>query len=261
MNLEQSGSPFPQTLWTLVRCAAGGGVDSAERSAAVGRLVEVYWPAVYSYLRRLGRGREEAAEITQAFFADVALGRGLLAGADQGQGRLRSLLVAALKNYLVDRHRRAAVRGGGVTATVSAERVEYEEGLIAGMNGGRGGGAGGLGASGADGADAAFDRRWALAQVQEALARCERHFRSSGKPRHWVAFEARVVRPSIGLSEAPPMAELAAELGLESAADAAAAVQVVKKRFEALLREVIAETLGEGEDAEGEYGYVTGLLS
>src|SRR6185295_10371417 len=152
MNLEKSGADFPETAWTLVGRA--GSEELAERRAALERLVQVYWPAIYSFIRRSGRGREEASEITQAFFAEVVLGRGLVASAERERGRLRSLMLAAIRNHLKDRARRDSARArAGLIA--GRDALEREEGVLRNMS--------------EMNADAAFDRRWASAVVEEAL--------------------------------------------------------------------------------------------
>lgn len=233
--MDQRRLDFPDTMWTLVDQAAGR--RDVDPRHALGRFMEVYWPPVYSFLRRSGLGREEADECTQAFFADVVLGRRLLDGTDRTKGRLRSLLFAAASNFLADHARRKHARA---KHTASAGRsLDREESRLEKM--------------GDVDARAAFERGWACAVVEEALARCEKHYRASGKEGHWRLFEARVVRPSVASVEAPALVDVATPLGFRTPADAAAAVQVVKKRFGALLREVIQETTSGAEEAEFEY--------
>src|SRR5689334_18402464 len=143
MSLEKTGTPFRTTCWSAVARARSG--DEAERRAALGELIEAYWPPVYAYLRARGVGREAAAEMTQAFFADVVLKRGIFEQAEEGKGRLRSFLLAAVQRYAVDVHRRGEARGNG--RLVPVERLEREDALV----------------DGEGSAERAFDRRWALA--------------------------------------------------------------------------------------------------
>ncbi len=207
-------------------------------------LIRNYWPAVYAYLRRQAIRPEEAGETTQAFFVNVVLTRELFESAEQGRGRLRTLMCTALQRYLVDQRRRESVRQRGAgwalveSMTGDEEGRRREEELLRG------------GAPGP--AEAAFERRWALAQVEEALRRCREHFEGMGKERHWRAFEARVLRPVASMTAPPPLAELAGELRFGTAAEVAAAVQVVKKRLLMLLHGVVAETVEAGEDVETE---------
>ena len=233
---EVVGAGFATTRWTLVGDLRSD--DESVRRAAGERLASVYWPAVYAAARRLAHTRDEAADLTQGFFAEVVLGRRLFLEADPARGRLRSLVLAALRRYATDQWRRGRARA----KTVPLGDFDREEGL--GVEGGAG---------------EAFDRRWVLSLVEEALRRCEAHF-AAGKPGHWALFEARVVRPAVGGCPAGDLCEEARALGFSSAPAAAAAVQTVKRRLEAVLREVVAETLTNGADAEEEYRLVRALL-
>jgi hypothetical protein len=60
------GSPGT-TSWTLVMAA--GGAASPEADEALARLCELYWFPVYAFIRRQGHGSDEAADLTQEFFA------------------------------------------------------------------------------------------------------------------------------------------------------------------------------------------------
>ena len=245
LEMRDTQVKFETTRWTLIEHLRTD--DPAERSRALARLAEIYWPAVYGFLRRRGVARERAEETTQAFFADVVLSRSLFAGAVPDKGRLRSLILAALKRFRIDEHRRSEARGAKVGIKLDVSCIEREERSLR------------LGKSGDADADLEFDRQWAAAQVEEAVRRCRDHFTSSGRARHWELFERRIVDPSVRFTTPLSLAELAPDLGFSSAADAAAAVQVVKKRFDALLRDVVAETVG--DDAETEYRHVIASLA
>ncbi len=242
MGLERTGARFETTRWTLVEALRGE--DEAARQDATVRLVQAYWPAVYGYLRRRGQGREQAAEETQAFFADVVLGRELFGRADRDRGRLRTLVLASLRNY-----QRDAARADGRRAAVSQPPRDAIESVERSM-----------GATGA-GPEEEFDRQWAAAALNEAIARCRAHFEGNGKVAHWRLFEARELAPARGQVAARSMAELAAELGYRSAADAAAAVQTVKKRLLALLEEVVSESSATEEDFEAEIAWMRSAVS
>lgn len=240
MELRQSEATFPDTMWSLVAHAENPSDPLCTKARE--NLARLYWPAVYAFLRRSGRTRTEAEELTQAFFADVVTGRALLAGANAQRGRLRTLVIAALKNYLIDVHRRHASRREDTTWSLDSVQFEHEEQRHA--------------TSTTELPESGFDRRWAAAIVSEALRRCQSHYEATGKASHWKLFERRIVRPLIHPADPPPLAAAAQELGFAAAADAAAAVQVVKKRFDALLREVIAESTAPGEDAEDEWTWL-----
>ncbi len=179
------------------------------------------------------------------FFVDVVLGRGLMMDANKERGRLRSLILKALKNFVIDQNRRERARANG--AVVSLDGLELEEAIIA--------------KSSSSDPDDAFDRRWALANLHEALRRCEEHFRMAEKTRNWEVFAAREILPRRSACEPVPLERLATELGFKSAADAAQAVQTVKKRMLAILREVVAETTSGESEADREFEFILSLLT
>ena len=250
-TLEQTYDRFRTTRWTEIR--ALGQADEVSRQKALDALVTRYWPAVYAHLRAQGESRNAAAELTQAFFAEVVLERGLFDRASQERGRLRTLLLTALRRFRIDQHRRRTARGTNVT--IPLERLLDEDAKLGlrepASPEGRG--------RAAD--PDSFERRWALGLLEEALRRCEAHFRTGGRERHWQLFEARVLRPAATENEPEPLATLAGSLGFDSAALAAAAVQVVKRRTAALLREVVAETLDDEADVDAELAEARRYLS
>lgn len=227
---------FRTTRWSLVDRLRAGEADGRAAADAIAR---IYWPAVYGWLRRHGRREEDASEVTQAFFAKVVVPRRLFERADPGHGRLRSLIIAALKRFLIDLHRRDAARGGSARSVQLAPEPE--------------------GAASRD----LFDQLWATASVAEALRRVEQHFHERGREGHWLAFERRVLGPAIRAVEPPPLPRIYVECGFASPALAAAAVQTVKRRFEAVLREIVAETIAEDSagDVEDEVRHLRTVLS
>ena len=226
---------FMTTRWTLIDRLHSE--KSEVRAGAMNCLTESYWAPVYAWLRHSNRNQDEAAEITQGFFADVVCGRGLFDKADSERGRLRTLILASLKRYLVDRHRREVVRGHGRSVSFDKIQNTIERSL----------------ADAQCSPDELFDRRWALATLERAINRCREHFESTGKPGHWELFDRRTLRPSINTVEPEPLAALAEELRFESTANASAAIQVVKRRMQAIIQEVVAETAHSPEEQEDEY--------
>lgn len=242
MTLERTHAPFQTTHWTLL-----SGLHSADpeaRKAALDVLIRRYWPAVYSWLRCKGFEREEAAETVQHFFAEVVLARDLFGRSEAANGKLRSLVLVALQHFLVDRHRRRVARSEHVV--LSLGDLSAEERIVHG--------------TAAATPDEAYDRRWAVVVLEEALARCEEQLTRNGRHGHWAVFHARVVAPARSGCDARPLTDLAAEEGFASAADAAAAVQVVKRRVLMLLREVAGETASEDQQ-DDEYRRVVALLT
>ena len=102
---------FATTHWTVVLEAQG---ESPAAQAALEKLCRTYWRPIFAFLRRQGLPAEEAEDITQGFFAQL-LKRRDLSAVRREKGRLRSYLLAAVKNFLTDERRRAmaAKRGKG----------------------------------------------------------------------------------------------------------------------------------------------------
>ena len=108
VDLHQSNVDFSPTRWSLIDNLRSGSPD--DHAKALETLSKVYWPAVYSYLRRRGKNRDAASEITQAFFSDVIFQRDLFKQADETKARLRTLILKALENFMIDQHRRSTTR-------------------------------------------------------------------------------------------------------------------------------------------------------
>lgn len=243
MSLFETHAKFATTSWTLV--AALQDKDHPGHGEALAALASRYWPPVYASVRRMGRNCQDAADLTQAFFADVVLGRRLFDQAEAQRGRLRTLLLTALKRFMIDEHRRRKCRPD--EGCFSLDALEREERFLA--------------REPELDPEEAFERRLAVAQLEEVLARCERSLVESGLAKHWAAFDAFVVKPEIHAVARPPLAKVAEELRFASAVHVASALKVVRKRFRLLLREVVAETVIDPADQEAEYRQVVSLLS
>src|ERR1051325_502046 len=172
-----TGGVFPSTQWSLI-AQLQSDEETARRAAS--KLAERCWPPVYAYRMRWGMSRDEAADTTQSFFLDVVMGRGIFERARPEVGRLRSLMRTSLRNYLTDLNRKSKRRHQETIVRLEeSEHEEHIQGTLRGLD-----------------PDAAFDKRWALALFQEAMARCEKHFRRPVLERNWAAFEAWIVQPA-----------------------------------------------------------------
>jgi len=227
---------FQTTDWSLVTLLRSP--SDEDRRRALELIAERSRPPVVAYLLRTGLRQQDADDIAQGFFADVVMGRRLLDQADRRIGRLRSLILTALKRYRIDALRRGArspvntsLERNPDAAPVSDERP-----------------------------DAVFDAEWAASLVAEAVRRCREHFCSHGREAHWRLFEMRELLPATNGLAKPALAEAAEACGFARPADAAAAVQTVKRRALAIFSEVIAETVADARDAEDERAALLGAL-
>jgi DNA-directed RNA polymerase specialized sigma24 family protein len=108
---------FPSTNWPLVVSTRDPAPPKA--AAPMAELCDLYWYPVYAYLRQRGHRADEAEDLTQGFFVHL-LKKRILERAEPHRGRLRSLILACLKNFVANEQsqRRALKRGGLYPAAV-----------------------------------------------------------------------------------------------------------------------------------------------
>jgi RNA polymerase sigma-70 factor (ECF subfamily) len=219
---------FHTTRWTLVRNSLG---DSAEARDALGDLCALYYEPVVSFLNRTGRDRDTARELAHDFFAKVLAGD-YLGEPEQARGRFRSYLLGALKHHLLNRRRDEGreKRGGGM------EQVELEpDHLVAAP-------------------DADFDRGWALAIVERALATLESE--ESHRAEQFAAFKPWLASGEIGESQEAT----AARLGMSGGA-LKVAIHRLRRRFRELVRAEVAATLHDPAELDDEMRHLVEALA
>jgi RNA polymerase sigma factor (sigma-70 family) len=232
---------FATTRWTLV--VAAGAQTRPESRAALAQLCETYWYPVYAYVRRRGHSADDAADLTQAFFAEL-LEKQSLAAADRDRGRFRAFLLTVLKRFLGhERDRaRAQKRGGGrrvVSLDISAAEGRYQ-----------------LEPAHDATPDRLFERRWALTLLEQVLARLADDYAARGKSDLFEHLKVFLT----GSSGAPPYAEVAAGLGMTESA-VKVAVHRLRQRYRDLLHEEIAATIAGPEDVGDELSRLMAALS
>jgi RNA polymerase sigma factor (sigma-70 family) len=224
------GSAFPMTRWSLI---AGARADeSAVVHAALAQLCEHYWHPIYAFLRRSGHHQQDAEDLTQSFFASL-LGREVFARVNSEGGKLRTYLLASLKNHLAN-ERRAAGRqkrgGGAVAIPIDSEESErrIEKELVDEMT-----------------PERAFDRAWVLTLLNKVLASLEREYLDAGKNNIFQALRLQLVERGEGSNHA----DVAARLGMSEGAVRVAAHRL-RSRYREMLVQEVAETV-DGVDAVG----------
>ncbi len=230
---------FATTRWTLVARAQG---ETPDARAALSDLCEAYWQPVFRFLLREGRGEDDARELTQDFFARL-LRQPSIDSASPTSGRFRSYLLGALRHFLADRsdHARRLKRGGGVVPT-SLDTEPSEGGAAVTPT-----------VPPAD--DTWFDREWAFAVMEHALARLQEEFADERKAaqfallKGWLAGDATPI----------PQAEAAEKLGLTEGA-VKVAIHRLRRRFRDLLHAELADTLPDHADPAEELRYLVTVL-
>jgi RNA polymerase sigma-70 factor (ECF subfamily) len=220
-------SHFATTHWSLVLAAR----DRAEpgAAAALASLCALYWYPLYAYVRRRGHGADEAHDLTQEFFARL-LGKDFLAGVDRGKGKFRSFLLAACNHFLANERDRARARKrGGGRLVLSLDAADAEGRYRAEP-------AGGLTP------EKLFERRWALALLQQVMTRLRDEFEAKGKGQLFDRLRGFLVgEKGTGYRQA------ADELRLSEGA-VKVAVHRLRQRYRELLHEEIGRTVGAPEE-------------
>jgi RNA polymerase sigma-70 factor (ECF subfamily) len=233
---------FGQTQWSVVLAAAGK-KDVGRAGQALETLCRVYWLPLYTYIRRQGESPHDAEDLTQEFFARL-LEQDFLCSVDQTKGRFRSFLLASLKHFLSHQRDRARAqkRGGGQTPlSLDFSGAETD-----------------LGFQPADDQtpERAFEKRWALTLLEQALARLRQEYLDRGKEDLFEQLKTTLTegRGSVAY------ATLAGRLGMNEAS-VKMAVHRLRQRYRAVLRAEIAETVARESEVEEELREVFRALS
>jgi RNA polymerase sigma factor (sigma-70 family) len=226
------GDIFATTRWTVV--LAAGRKSTPQGDMALEELCRIYWFPLYAYVRRQGHSKEDAEDLTQAFFARF-LEKNYLEGLSSERGRFRAFLLAALKHFLANEWDRAnrQKRGGGV-APLSLDWQDAETRYQ-------------IDPADHLSPDRLFDRAWAVALLERVITRLRDECATEGRAD---LFEHLKPFLTVGKS-AIPYAQAAAELGLTEGA-VRVAVHRLRRRYRDLLREEITQTLVEPAQVEEE---------
>lgn len=209
---------------------------------ALESLCAAYWFPIYAYVRRYGFSKEDAEDLTQAFFAKL-LERKDFAGLKQENGRFRAFLLAALKNFLAnERDRTGRVKRGGNITHLSLD-WQSADALFQ------------IADAGQVPPDAAYDREWAITLLERVVVRLGEEFSAEGKLDR---FECMKPYLTMGKGEIP-YASAAAKLSMDENATRVA-VHRLRKRYRELLRNEIANTLSDPAMVEEELAVLLGAF-
>ena len=231
---------FATTRWTVV--LAAGRPGSPQAAVALEELCRTYWFPLYAYVRRRGQTREDAEDLTQAFFARL-LEKGFLESADEERGRFRAFLLMALKRFMANEWDRSRTlkRGGGATPLpLDPQQADTQF----------------LAASNDLPPDRAFDREWAVALLERVVIRLRDECIAEGRAGQFAHLKIFLTSGKGTSSHA----EAAALLGMEEGA-VRVAVHRLRKRYRQLLRNEVSQTLTKGADVDAEMAALFGAFS
>jgi RNA polymerase sigma factor (sigma-70 family) len=239
LESASAAAAFVTTHWSVVLTAQG---RSAAADDALEKLCRSYWPPLYAFIRRQGYAREEAKDLTQDFFARL-LERRRFDAVREEKGRLRSYLLVALKRFLSNARDRAGAikRGNGqylISLNDAIAQQHADPGLADTMT-----------------ADQLYERRWAVAVLEQVLSRLADEYRDLGKPK---LFE-QLRRLLIDDADCPSQADIASDFGMSENA-VKQAFHRFRERYRQVLHEEIAHTVAAPGDIEDELRHLIVIL-
>ena len=223
---------FATTQWNIVR--AVGEENSQAASSALQELCQIYWYPLYTYVRRRGHHADEAADLTQAFFADL-LEREDLKKVDPELGKFRSFLLTAMKHFLLNQWDKvkAQKRGGGklpLSLDFSTADQRYRQEPAHDKT-----------------PEFIFQKQWAITLLDRVKQSLRNEFEGRGKAHQFDKLQAFLA----GKNEAETMATAAAQLSMTEVA-VKVAVHRMRQRFGELLRSEIEQTVSDTDEIDGE---------
>jgi RNA polymerase sigma-70 factor (ECF subfamily) len=216
---------FLTTRWSLIVAAQQPAPQARE---ALAELCRSYWYPLYAYIRRRGHDAASAEDLTQAFFTHL-LEKHALGSVSPERGRFRTFLLTSCQHFLANEHQRANAlkRGGGRVVSLDLSSADSRYVQEPGHD---------------ETPERLYERRWALALLEEALRQLRCEYEQAGKGPLFDALKGQLTGDAT-----LPYAELGETLGLSEGA-IKTAVHRLRKRYGEILREQIRETVTtEGE--------------
>jgi hypothetical protein len=224
------GVDLGRTRWSMVVAVREGNEREARRS--LGELCRRYWVPVYAYVRRAGRSPEDAASLVQAFLSHLVAR--LRAGEQRISAGFREFLQAEIEAFLASdgQEQASAELLPEMLAPWSLERIEARQSFDR---------------QGEMSPGQALQRAFALEMLSIALERLRKEAEDSERGE---LFEA--VRPFLSREPGPEdYAALAEQMGSSPLA-AIVAVKRLRQRFQELIDEELAQTIGDKRELETE---------
>ncbi|HSS16417.1 MAG TPA: sigma-70 family RNA polymerase sigma factor [Candidatus Dormibacteraeota bacterium] len=240
-TLHDGGASFASTHWSVVAQSALS--DVPEAANALTQLCEMYWPPIYSFVRRRGYPPPDAQDLTQSFFA-FFLRTKAYARTDRLHGKFRSFLLASVKNFLADNwDREQAVRRGGGYQFVSLDQQTAEAFYDA--------------ANASDStAEGLFELRWAKSLTAGALNSLREELRAEGK----IKLFEQLKNFLIGGTVLPSYDEASAQMGIPRAT-VKTHVHRLRQRYREIVRREVARTVSSPHEINEELHYLCNILA
>ena len=238
-SIGGEGGTFLTTHWSLIDQTQSNEEGSQN---LIGLLLGKYWKPVYCYLRRKGYDNEQAKDLTQGFFHEVVLGRGLIERADQAKGRFRSYLLLALNRYLVNsREEQAAQKRIPKGRLVPLDEIDPPD-LPASLT--------------QLPPEETFNYAWVSALLEHVLMEVETKCLQRELEVHWRVFRDRIVRPILNRTEPASMDVICEKYGIEDTIKASNMMTTVKRLFQSVLKQHVRNSVMSDEDTADELAQI-----
>ena len=226
---------FQPTQWTLI---LNPGNDAEHSRQALEHLCSAYWKPLYACARSLGQSHEDAQDTVQGYLAHV-IESNLHENADRERGRFRTFMLLKLRNYISKQHRSATAqkRGGSEALHLSLNQtgLDLQHELPT-----------------TDAPDILFDKKWALAVLEQAMLRLEDE---QSNAERFAAF-----KPSILDEERGNPQDLVASLGMNDGA-VRTTLSRLRARYRELIRAEVRRLVADEAEVEDELHHLMCALA
>jgi RNA polymerase sigma-70 factor (ECF subfamily) len=213
--------------------------------ASLATLCQIYWQPIYALVRRNGYDRDQAEDLTQAFFV-MMLEKNYLGDANRERGRFRTFLLAAVKHFLANEWDKAhALKRGGYQTLVSIDPVDAEAWYAVEEAEQRT----------RETPETVFERRWALSLLEQVMAKLRVEYARMGKTEYFDRLQP--------LLNGDPTTDRYDALSAELSSSPGAlrvAVHRMRRRYQYLLRAEIAETVSTPAEIDEEIRFLLTAL-
>jgi RNA polymerase sigma-70 factor (ECF subfamily) len=233
---------FEPTRWSVVLASAQTQAPGAKEALA--ELCRTYWQPLYAFARRRGLDHHRAQDAIQSFFLSLIESKSL-SRADPLKGKFRSYLLASLQNHMLSEITRnnAQKRGGGAQL-ISIDEEDVESKFAAAQ------------ISNHAPAETIFEREWAVAAVEAAMAHLENDFVRRGKRAVFLALKPYL----IGEQPAGACEQTAAAIG-QSTGAVRTGIHRLRHDFRTHLRREVAKTVESPDQIDEEMRHLRTVLS
>jgi RNA polymerase sigma-70 factor (ECF subfamily) len=231
-------APFVTTHWSVVLAAQA---ESPLAEKALETLCRTYWRPLYAFVRRQGLGGEDARDLTQGFFA-LLIERRDLDAVRKEKGRFRSYLLTAFKHFLTDEWRRSmAIKRGKGQKPISLDQMSEDQIQLESVD--------------QMSPELIYERQWASTVLERVLHRLKDEYQAAGNARLFDALK-QLLPDEPG---APSQSEIAEQLGMNANAVRQAFFRF-RRRYQALLRDEIAQTVANAAEVEDELRHLISVI-